>query len=128
LALGGFFILIGLATAGHTMVITGRRRRRDLAITRALGFTRRQAVAVLVGETGTVGTVGLILGLVVGTALGRLVWRSVADALRVVPTVIVPVVGIVAVGVAVIGLLAVVGFAVARAVVPNDPGPTLRAP
>ena len=29
IALGGFFILIGLATAGHTMVITGRHRRRD---------------------------------------------------------------------------------------------------
>lgn len=128
IALGGFFILIGLATAGHTMVITGRHRRRDLAITRALGFTRRQAIAVLVGEAGTVGTLGLVLGLVVGAGLGRLMWRSVADALRVVPTVIVPVVGIVAVGAAVVVLLAVVGVAVARAAVPERPGPTLRAP
>jgi len=49
LALGAFFALLACATVAHALVSTVRRRRHDLAVLRAIGFTRRQtrgAIAV----------------------------------------------------------------------------------
>jgi hypothetical protein len=41
--LAAFFGLLGCATVAHALVTTVRRRRYDLAVLRAMGFTRPQA-------------------------------------------------------------------------------------
>ena len=56
-----------------------RRRRHDLAVLRALGLTRRQSRGVLVTQATVLALVGLAFGVPLGIALGRTVWRVVAD-------------------------------------------------
>ncbi|HEV2071452.1 MAG TPA: hypothetical protein VGR26_16815, partial [Acidimicrobiales bacterium] len=41
-ALAVFVALLGLVTVGHALALSPRRRRRELAVLRTLGFVRRQ--------------------------------------------------------------------------------------
>src|ERR1035438_10695283 len=47
LVLAGLAAVLGAAVIGNTMTIFVRRRRRDLAILKTLGFRRRQVAATL---------------------------------------------------------------------------------
>jgi hypothetical protein len=77
--------LAGAATLSHTLVTSIRRRRRDLAILKTLGFVRRQVSAAVAWQSTTVAVLALLLGIPVGIAAGRLVWTVFADSLGVVP-------------------------------------------
>jgi ABC-type lipoprotein release transport system permease subunit len=80
-------ILAALGTIGlvHVLLMSTRRRRGDIAVLRALGFTRRQ-VRSMVGVYGTgVAALALIVGIPLGVAAGRVGWDAIADYLRVVP-------------------------------------------
>ena len=79
-ALAGFLVLLGVAAVGHALVTAVRRRRQDLAILRALGFTPRQAALTIASQACTVGGIGLIFGIPLGVLLGRATWRWVAEA------------------------------------------------
>jgi hypothetical protein len=84
LSLGIFFALLAAATVAHALVTTVRRRRRDLAVIRALGFTRNQS-RVAIGWQATLLTIaGLVIGLPLGIAFGRLAWRALADSFPLV--------------------------------------------
>ncbi len=56
-----------------------RRRRHDLAVLRAVGVTRRQTRAIVLIQGTLLAAVGLTFGVPLGFALGRTLWRSVAD-------------------------------------------------
>jgi hypothetical protein len=77
--------LAGAATLAHTLVTSIRRRRRDLAIFKTLGFDRRQVTAAVACQSTTMGILALLIGIPVGIAAGRLVWAVFANALGVVP-------------------------------------------
>lgn len=79
-ALAAFLVLLGIAAVGHALVTAVRRRRHDIAVLRALGFRPRQAALTIASQAGTVGAIGLILGVPIGILLGRATWRWVADA------------------------------------------------
>jgi ABC-type lipoprotein release transport system permease subunit len=79
-ALGVFLALLALGAVGHTLTTAVRRRRHELAVLRALGMTRWQARGILLTQAGTLALVGLAFGVPLGLALGRTVWRIVADA------------------------------------------------
>ena len=79
-ALSGFLVLLGMAALGHALVTAVRRRRHELAILRAIGFTPRQTAVSVAASAGTVGLVGLAVGIPLGIVLGRLAWRWVADS------------------------------------------------
>jgi hypothetical protein len=79
--LGGFLAGLGAGAVGHTLVTTVRRRRRDLAVLRALGMSRRQARSVVAWQATTVGVVGLVVGLPLGIVAGRLAWRWAATSM-----------------------------------------------
>lgn len=82
--------LAGAATLAHTLVTSIRRRRRDLAILKSLGFDRRQVTAAVAWQSTTMASLSLLLGIPVGIAAGRLVWTMFADALGVAPEPAVP--------------------------------------
>jgi hypothetical protein len=79
-ALSVFLVLLGVAALGHALVTAVRRRRGELAVLRAMGFTPRQTAVTILAQAGTVAVVGLVIGIPLGVILGRLSWEWVADA------------------------------------------------
>lgn len=79
LVLSIFFALLAAATVAHALVTTVRRRRHDLAVLRTLGFTRRQSRLAVAWQATILAVVGLVAGVPLGIAAGRVVWRSIAD-------------------------------------------------
>ena len=97
--LAAFLALLGVVSVGFALASSVRRRRRDLAILKTLGFSRRQVSATVAWQATTMAAVGVIVGVPLGIAVGRVVWRSVAEGIGVVATTDVAV-----------GLLVVVGL------------------
>jgi hypothetical protein len=115
-------LALGLAILGSV-----RRRRRDLALLKALGLRPRQVRAVIAWQSSTILVIAAIVGVPLGVAGGRWAWSSFASAIGVVPYTAVPSVSLVA-GVAalfVAGNLLASGPAVIAARIP--PAATLRA-
>jgi ABC-type lipoprotein release transport system permease subunit len=77
--LAGFLTVLAVGAVGHALATAVRRRRHDVAVLRALGMTRTQSRAVVVTQASVLALVGLAFGLPLGIALGRVVWRYVAD-------------------------------------------------
>ena len=100
-------LALGLAAAAVlslalTVFSLVRRRRRELALLKALGMTRSQVRAVIAWQT----TLTLLIAVAVGGALGivggRLAWHAFAGSLGVAPIVEVPVAALI------LGLVALV--------------------
>jgi hypothetical protein len=85
---------------GLTLVASVRRRRRDLALLKTLGFTRKQLAATVAWQASVAAVIGVIVGVPAGIALGRWLWDLFARAIFAVPSPTVPVleVALVAVG------------------------------
>jgi ABC-type lipoprotein release transport system permease subunit len=90
LLLSGLLALLAVGTLAHTLVTGTRRRRRDLAILKTLGFVRGQVRGTLAWQATTLAAVALLIGLPIGIAGGRWGWRLFAGQLRVVPDPVVP--------------------------------------
>jgi hypothetical protein len=93
---------------GLTLVASVRRRRRDLALLKTLGFTRNQLAATVVWQASVAAVIGVIIGVPVGIALGRWLWDLFARAIFAVPDPTVPVLEIVLVAVGALVLANVV--------------------
>jgi len=61
-------------------------RRRDFAILRALGTTRRQLTTLLLREAAMLGVVGTLLGIPLGLGLAVVLNQVIAEMLGVAPT------------------------------------------
>jgi ABC-type antimicrobial peptide transport system permease subunit len=79
LFLGGFLALLAVGAVGHALATAIRRRRHEIAVMRALGLTRTQSRWVVVTQASLLALVGLAFGVPLGLALGRTLWRVVAD-------------------------------------------------
>jgi hypothetical protein len=79
LVLGAFLALLAVGAVGHALATAVRRRRHDVAVLRALGMTGRQARGIVVTQATVLAAVGLLFGVPLGVALGRVLWRLVAD-------------------------------------------------
>ncbi len=88
--LAALLAFLALVAVGHALVTSVRRRRRDLAVLKTLGFDRRQIRGSVAWQATTLATVGLVIGIPFGFLVGSLVWRQVADGLGVVAVVPVP--------------------------------------
>src|SRR5712691_9638630 len=80
IALGGFLALLAVGAVGHALATAVRRRRHELAVLRVLGMTRRQARMVVITQASVLTLIGLAFGVPLGLAVGRGVWRVVADS------------------------------------------------
>lgn len=88
--LAGMIGLLAVASLGHTLVTSTRRRRRDFAILKTLGFRRGQVSAMVAWQATTLVVASLVVGLVVGVAGGRWSWRLVADQLGILSRPVTP--------------------------------------
>lgn len=66
------------ATLVHVLVTTARRRRRDLAILKTVGLSRRQISATVAWQATILCGAALVIGLPLGVAGGRIAWTLVA--------------------------------------------------
>ena len=85
-----------------------RRRRRDLAILKTLGFTRRQLGGAVAVQAGVAAVIGCVVGIPLGIALGRTLWDLFARQINAVPDPTVPTPTVVAIGVIAVALAVVV--------------------
>jgi hypothetical protein len=89
-ALSGLLALIAAGTLAHMLASSTRRRRRDLAILKTLGFVRRQVRHAVAWQATTIAGIALLIGLPTGIAGGRWAWRVFAAQLGVLPEPAVP--------------------------------------
>jgi hypothetical protein len=80
-----------VAALGLALVASVRRRRRDLALLKTLGFTRRQLAATIAWQSTVIAAGGVIVGVPVGIAAGRWLWILFAQSLSAVPDPVIPV-------------------------------------
>jgi hypothetical protein len=92
LALGVALGATALVTLTHTLLLAMRGRRRDLAILRAIGYSRRQVRTTLLLQSTLLVGAGLAIGLPLGLAAGRWTWSTWAGGLGVVDTAVTPVI------------------------------------
>jgi hypothetical protein len=90
LVLAAMLAVIALGLLAHVLISSVRRRGRELAVLKTIGFVRRQIFAVTAWQATTIAVLGLLIGIPVGLALGSVVWRAFADQLGVEPSVSVP--------------------------------------
>ena len=107
-----------IVALGLTLATSVRRRRRDLALLKTLGFTRRQLVATVEWQASVTAVIGGLIGVPLGIILGRWLWTLFAGQIYAVPQPTVPVlsVALVALGAVVLSnvVATVPGFVAAR--------------
>lgn len=86
-----------ISALGLTLIASVRRRRRELALLKTLGFTQRQLAATVAWQSSVSAIAGVIIGLPLGIGIGRWLWTLFAQAISAVPVPNVPVLYIAAV-------------------------------
>jgi FtsX-like permease family len=81
--LAGLLAALGVAVLAQLAVVSGRRRRRDFAVLKALGLLRRQVSEVTAWQVSTLAGLALLIGLPLGVAAGRWSWQLFAAGLGV---------------------------------------------
>jgi FtsX-like permease family/MacB-like periplasmic core domain len=108
--LAAFLVVLALGAVGHALTTAVRRRSHDLAVLRAVGMDRRQSRLIVTTQATILGLVGLVAGIPLGVALGRTVWRYIAErtpVLYLAPGQLLVLVALVPVVLIVVNLLAV---------------------
>ena len=90
-ALAAVLAVIGIAVLGQLAVISGRRRRHDFAVLKALGLLRRQVSEITAWQASTLAGVALLAGLPLGVAAGRWAWQLFGAGLGIPANPVVPV-------------------------------------
>ena len=108
--LGGLLAVLLAAAVANALVVAVRRRRRDLAVLRTLGFTTGQVVRTVLWQATTVGVAGLIVGIPAGIIVGRWTWTLLADRLGTVAQPLVSATSVFGVAAAVLVLSNAVGL------------------
>jgi ABC-type lipoprotein release transport system permease subunit len=102
--------LFGAATVVHLLLVSVHRRRTEAGLLKVLGFVRRQVAAVTSWQATTVILAGLVAGVPLGIAAGKVTWRLFATNVGVVPVEVVqarPLILLAAAALAATNLLAV---------------------
>ena len=85
LALALLLALLATGTVAHTLLTSVRRRRRELAILKAVGFVPRQVRATVAWQATAIAASSLIIGLPLGIAAGRWAWTLFASQFAIEP-------------------------------------------
>ena len=88
--LGGGLALGAVAALALTLIASVRRRRRELALLKTLGFTRRQLASAVAWQSSIAVSIGVVIGVPVGVVLGRILWDLFANEIDAVPAPSVP--------------------------------------
>jgi ABC-type antimicrobial peptide transport system permease subunit len=122
----------GLATGAVialalTLIASVRRRRRDLAILKTLGFSRRMLAASVAWQATVDGLIGAVVGIPIGIVLGRELWTLFARDINAVPQPTVPALSLVLVGVGSIVVAVIASTWPGRSAATTPPGLVLRS-
>jgi ABC-type lipoprotein release transport system permease subunit len=90
LALGLVLVALAVGTLAQVLLTSVRRRRRDLAVLKTLGLSRRQVQAVVAWQAVALAAAALALGLPLGMAAGRWAWAVFAGSAGVAGDASVP--------------------------------------
>lgn len=74
---------LGLAVLWQFAVLSGRRRRREFAILRAIGLLQRQVIFITAWQIMTIAGLAMAAGLPLGLAAGRWTWAWFASNLGI---------------------------------------------
>jgi hypothetical protein len=83
---GGAVLSLALA-----LLASVRRRRRELALLKTLGLTRRQVMAAVAWQASLILVIATLAGVPLGVAAGHWAWAAFATSLGAVPVTVVPV-------------------------------------
>ena len=123
--LGGLLGLLAVVAVGHTVVLAIRRRRRELAVLRTMGFTSRDVRATIAYQATILTLLGLVVGIPLGLIVGRVVWRSIANGLGVEPVFAVSLLALGALVLAAVVIANIVGAFAANTAVHDRPAVVL---
>lgn len=90
LLLAAALALGAVSSLALTLLTSVRRRRRELALLKTLGFTRRQLAMTVAWQSATAVAIGTAVGVPLGIAAGRYLWDLFARQISVVPEPAVP--------------------------------------
>jgi hypothetical protein len=121
-------LAIGAVVAlGLTITAAVRRRRRDLALLKVLGFTQRQLAACIAWQSTLAAAIGVLAGIPLGITLGRWLWSLFASEIYAVPKPAVPTLSLALVGVGALVLANVVAVVPGRYAARTPTALALRA-
>ena len=110
-----------------TLIASVRRRRRDLAVMKTLGFTRRMLGTAVAWQATIDGLIGAVIGIPLGILLGRELWTLFARDINAVPQPTVPVLAIVVVGFGTLVVAIIAALWPGRHAATTPPGLVLRS-
>jgi len=87
-----------IAALGVTLSASVRRRRRELALLKALGFTQRQLAVTIAWQATVAAAIGVVIGMPLGIVAGRELWILFARSIDTVPDPTVPALALTLIG------------------------------
>jgi hypothetical protein len=124
--LAALLATLALVAVGHAIVTGTRRRRRELALLKTLGFQRAQVRATVGWQATTIAAVGALVGVPAGILVGRVAWHALTNGLGITAPAAIPALAlalIVCVGIAAVNIIA---YVPARAAANLRPAIALR--
>jgi hypothetical protein len=118
---------LAAATLAHLLVTSIRRRRRDLAVLKTLGFSSGQVRTTVAWQATTLGLVAAAIGIPIGIACGRWVWIVFAHQLGIVPRPATPVLTFLVLATATLVVANLVAILPGRAAARVQPALVLRS-
>lgn len=117
-ALAGVLTLFAAGVLAHTLLTSIRRRRRDIAILKTLGFSRAQVRGSVAMQASILASVASLIGVPAGLVAGRWLWTAYAESQGFIPEAVFAtwsIIFIVPVSIVIANLLAILpGRAAAR--------------
>ena len=125
--LAALLALLAAATLMHTLLTVVRRRGRDLAVLKTLGFVRSQVRATVAWQVTTLLVIALIIAIPVGFVAGRWSWDTFAGAIGFSPEPVVKWIPIIVMVPAAVLFGNLIAMLPARAAARTKPALVLRA-
>ena len=122
-----FLAVLAAGTLANTIVTSVRRRRRDLAVLKAVGFRRRDLAGTIAFQSTTLAVIALVFGLPLGVATGNVVWRLVIESVGIRVDAVLPVLALAAIAFGVFVIANLVAVVPARTAARTPAAAALRA-
>jgi hypothetical protein len=78
-ALAAVLAVLGVLVLAYLLMASLRRRRKEFAVLKTLGFTRRQIAGTVAVQATTLMALALLIGIPGGVAIGRVAWSVFAS-------------------------------------------------
>lgn len=127
LVLAALLALLGVAALTHTLVLSVREGRHEIAVLKTLGLTGRQALTMIATYATTLSVLALAIGIPLGVAAGRWSWDLFVAPLGLEAGAVVPVGALFLIAVAGLALANLVAAVPARSASRTSPAIVLRS-